>query len=320
MATLITGGAGFIGSQLAQRLTAEGETVVILDNFDPYYAVAVKRENIAALTAVAGGRAVVIEGDIRDTALLDEVFSAHKIDRVAHMAAMSGVRYSAERAALYTDVNTLGSVKLMDAARRFGVSTFVLSSTSQVYGELARMPFREDDASDRPLSPYAASKRAAEMFAHTFASLYGLNVTILRFFNAYGPNGRPDMMPLRAIDSIVHGKPISVYDNGMLRRDWTYIDDLVDGVVRALDRQLGYTIMNIGFGAPITLNAFLDIYEELIGKPAIRQSVPAPSTEVSITYCDNSRARDLLGFTPRVDIAEGLKRTWAWYCQRHHLD
>jgi UDP-glucuronate 4-epimerase len=311
MTTLITGGAGFIGSQLARRLIARGERVVLLDNFDPYYDPAVKRKNVESLHE----RAVLIEGDIRDKTLLDEIFATYPIERVAHMAAMSGVRYSAERGVLYADVNTTGSVNVMDAARRHGVSSFVLSSTSQVYGETARIPFQEDDATDRPLAPYPASKRAAEIFAHTYYQLFGLNVTVLRFFNVYGPNGRPDMMPLRVIDSIVNDKPITVFD-GDLKRDWTYIDDVLDGVSAALDQPLGYAILNIGCGAPITLDAFITTCETLIGKPALRQSTPTPPTEPRITYCDNRRARELIGFSPQIDITEGLARTWAWYQAR----
>jgi UDP-glucuronate 4-epimerase len=311
MTTLITGGAGFIGSQLARRLVMHGERVVLLDNFDPYYDPAIKRKNVEALDE----RAVLIEGDIRDKSLLDEIFATYPIERVAHMAAMSGVRYSAERGVLYADVNTTGSVNVMDAARRHGVSSFVLSSTSQVYGETARIPFQEDDTTDRPLAPYPASKRAAEIFAHTYYQLFGLNVTVLRFFNVYGPNGRPDMMPLKVIDSIVNDKPITVFD-GDLKRDWTYIDDVIDGVTAALDKPLGYTILNIGCGAPITLDAFISTCEKLIGKSAIRQPTPTPLTEPRITYCDNRRAHELIGFAPQIDITEGLARTWAWYQAR----
>jgi UDP-glucuronate 4-epimerase len=311
MATLITGGAGFIGSQLARRLIADGERVIVLDNFDPYYDVAVKREN-----AALGDQAVVVAGDIRDRALLDELFTTYPIRRVAHMAAMSGVRYSAERGVLYADVNTTGSVNVMDAARRYGVESFILSSTSQVYGQAARVPFREDDVTDLPLAPYPASKRAAEVFAHSYTQLFGLNVTVLRFFNVYGPAGRPDMMPLRVIDSLVHDKPITVFD-GDLKRDWTYIDDVIDGVIAALHQPLGYAILNIGCGAPITLDAFIATLETLIGKRAIRVPTPTPPTEPTITYCDNTRARERIGFIPRVDIAEGLARTWAWYRRRH---
>ncbi len=315
MATLITGGAGFIGSRLALRLIADGEPIVIIDNFDPYYDPQIKRENIAAL----GAAPVVIEGDIRDEALIERIFAEHPIQRVAHLAGMSGVRYSVDRGRLYADVNTGATVSLLDAARKHEVSVFVFGSTSSVYGNADRIPFVEDDAATYPLAPYPASKRAAELYAYTYYQLFGLNVNVLRFFNVYGPHGRPDMMPMRVIESILNSEPIQMWDGGDLQRDWTYIDDIIDGIVAALDRPQGYQIMNLGYGAPITFSQFVNIYEQLIGKAALRNSSPAPLSEPKITYCDNSRAVELLGFAPKVGIAEGLARTWAWYSQRYSI-
>jgi len=315
MTTLVTGGAGFIGSRLALRLLALGDEVVILDNFNDYYDPRIKRENIAAL----GDKPVVIEGDIRDEALVERVFTDYSITRVAHLAALANVRYSAERGRLYADVNTSAAVSLMDTARKHPVSVFVLGSTSSVYGNTTRIPFVEDDGAAQPLAPYPASKRAAEIFAYSYYQLFGLNVNVLRFFNVYGPHGRPDMMPMRVIDSILQAQPIKLFDGGDLQRDWTYIDDIVDGLVAALDRPMGYQIMNLGFGAPISLTEFIHIYEELIGKEAITEIVPAPLTEPKITYCDNTRARTLLGFNPQVTIADGLANTWNWYVQRYSV-
>ncbi len=315
MTTLITGGAGFIGSRLALRLLADHEPVVIVDNFNDYYDPAIKRGNITAL----GTDPVVIEGDIRDETTIEAVFADHAITRVAHLAAMANVRFSAERGRLYADVNTSATVSLLDAARRHDVAVFVLGSTSSVYGNTTQIPFVEDDAAAQPLAPYPASKRAAEIFAYTYHQLFGLNVNVLRFFNVYGPHGRPDMMPLRVIESILDDETITLYDGGALQRDWTYIDDIIDGIVAALERPLGYQIINLGYGAPITLSEFIRIYEELIGKPAITQVVAAPLTEPKITYCDNGRAAELLGFAPQVSISEGLARTWAWYRERYSI-
>ncbi|HEX2907815.1 MAG TPA: NAD-dependent epimerase/dehydratase family protein [Phototrophicaceae bacterium] len=315
MTTLITGGAGFIGSRLAAHLLECNQPVVILDNFDPYYDPAVKRANIAALN----NQAILIEGDIRDTALIDRLFSEQGITRVAHLAGLAGVRSSIENGALYADVNTTGSVNLMDAARRHNVSVFVQASTSSVYGQTTRVPFAEEDAPDLPLAPYPASKRAAELFGYSYHQLFGLNVTVLRFFNVYGPFGRPDMMPRRAIESILKGEVITMYDGGDLLRDWTYVEDLVGGVAAALDRPLGYSIINLGCGSPIALTEFIQIYERLIGKKAITKSAPAPLSEPRVTYCNNTRARELLGFNPQVQIEEGLARTWAWYQQHFGL-
>ncbi len=309
MTILITGGAGFIGSRLAAQLIGMGKPIVILDNFNDFYDPAIKRANVAAL----GDQARVIEGDIRDTALVTRIFSEYGITQVAHLAGLANVRKSIEYGDLYSDVNTTGSVNLMNIARKFPVSVFVQISTSSVYGQTTRIPFSEDDNPDRPLSPYPASKRAAELFAYTYFELHKLNVTVLRLFNVYGPNGRPDMMPLKTIDSILNDKVITVYDEGKLERDWTYVDDTVAGIIAALERPMGYQIINLGYGAPISLNEFIRIYEELIGKKALVEYAPAPASEPRITYCNNTRARERLGFNPQVKIDEGLARTWAWY-------
>lgn len=313
MTTLITGGAGFIGSQLAALLLEQGHPVVILDNFDPYYDPALKRDRIAALP----DDIPVIEGDIRNKTLVERLFVDYKITRVAHMAAMPNVRYSVERAPLYADVNTTGAVIVMDAARKHDVSSFVLASTSSVYGKTDRVPFVEDDTAIIPLAPYPASKRAAELFAYSFHNMFGLNVTALRFFNVYGPQGRPDMMPLRVIDAILTGETLNLYGGGSLKRDWTYIDDVVAGVAAALERPMGYSVINIGCGAPVGLTEFIEIYEQLIGTKALTKNVPTPSSEPLITYCDNTRARELLGFNPQVSLHDGLAQTWAWYQEKY---
>ncbi len=306
MATLITGGAGFIGSRLAIQLIKSGEEVIVLDNFDNYYDPEIKRDNVLEFN----NRARIIEGDIRDK---------YPINRVAHLAALAGVRNSIEDGSLYTEVNVVGSVNLMDIARKHEVGLFLQASTSSVYGQAKHIPFREEDAPDEPLAPYPATKRAAELLGYTYHHLFGLNVTVLRFFNVYGPNGRPDMMPIKAIDQILQQKPILVYDEGKLQRDWTYIDDIVDGIVAALNRPLGYMVFNLGHGSPLPLTDFISIYEQLIGKKAVTQPAPAPASEPRITYCDNRRARELLGFAPKVAIQEGLARTWTWYQKRYKL-
>jgi UDP-glucuronate 4-epimerase len=228
---------------------------------------------------------------------------------------MAGVRSSVDRGPYYAQVNTMGSVVLLNAARKHKVSVFVLGSTSSVYGQTSRVPFVEDDAADRPLAPYPASKRSAELYGYSYHQLFGLNVTALRFFNVYGPHGRPDMMPMKVIESILKEKPIQTFAGGSLQRDWTYIDDIVSGLVSALERPLGYEIINLGFGSPVTLSKFIQIYEQLIGKSAVTVDVPMPATEPTITYCDNSRARKLLDFAPQTPLEVGLKNTWEWYSQ-----
>lgn len=315
MTVLVTGGAGFIGSRLALRLLERGRRVIALDNFDPYYDVGVKKRNIDQLRQADGDRGLLtlLEADIRDRGALDDAFARYSITHVAHLAAMGGVRYSVERAALYADVNINGTIQVLEAARRHGAAQVVQASTSNVYGETARVPFQEDDPAVHPLAPYPASKRAAELFAYSTHHLHKLNITVLRFFNVYGPDGRPDMMPLKVLDAIVSGTPVTVYGDGSLSRDWTYIDDVVDGVEAALQTPLGFRILNIGCGRPIPLVDFIHIDERLVGRPALIERVPTPPTEVPITYCDNTLARELLGFAPKVDLETGLARTWAWY-------
>jgi UDP-glucuronate 4-epimerase len=311
LTTLITGGAGFVGSRLALSLRTQGERLILLDNFNNYYDPALKRKNVEAFAD--DPTVTVIEGDIRDQALVDRIVASHGVDRIAHLAAMAGVRMSVEQPHLYFDVNLTGSLNLMEAARKYDVKNFVQASTSSVYGETKRLPFVEEDSADRPLAPYPASKRAAEILAHSYHHLFKLNITCLRFFNVYGPNGRPDMMPLKVMQAITEGQPITLYDGGALGRDWTYIDDIVAGVIAALQRPLGYEVINLGFGAPITMTEFVDIVEELSSRKADRRNVPAPPSEPPLTFCDNSRARRLLGFNPQVPVLEGLTRTWEWY-------
>ncbi len=313
---LITGGAGFIGSHLAVSLAQEGRRVVVVDNFNDYYDPALKRANVRPLAD--NPLATIIEADVRDAARMETIVREHQVSRIVHLAAMANVRASVEQAPLYVAVNTLGTTNILEAARRNGVELVISASTSSVYGGDTPVPFAETAAADRPLAPYPASKRAAELIAHAYHNLFGLNVTVLRLFNVYGPRGRPDMMPLRTLEAIVKGRAITLFNGGQLKRDWTYIDDTVDGFRAALECPLGYEIINLGYGAPFTMTQFIDIMEELTGRKAIIQDVPAPASDPPITYCDNGKARRLLGFDPQVGLPEGLARTWAWY-QRERL-
>jgi len=316
MTILITGGAGFIGSRLALALRQRHERIVILDNFNDFYDPALKRANVATLANDPDVE--IIEGDIRDAALVDRLMQEHGITKIAHLAGMANVRKSIEDPRLYYDVNVIGSLTLMEAAKKYAIAQFVQASTSSVYGETNQVPFVESDAADRPLSPYPASKRAAEILGHSYFHLYGLNVTCLRFFNVYGPNGRPDMMPLRVTEALVKGTPITIFNKGEIHRDWTYIDDTVSGIIAALNTPLGYEVLNLGLGSPVSLNAFVDILEELTSRTLQRIDVPTPPSEPPITYCDNTRARTLLGFAPKVPLTEGLAHTWTWYRERYH--
>lgn len=313
MSILITGGAGFIGSHLAERLLSQGADVVAIDNFNDYYDPAIKRANAARLGQHPAF--TMIEGDIRDAQAVEDLVARHGVTRIAHLAAMAGVRESVRQPALYLAVNYTGTFNLLEAARRHNVTQFVLASTSSVYGATQQLPFVETDSADRPLAAYPASKRAAEMLGHTYVHLHGMNVTALRFFNVYGPAGRPDMMPMRVMNALLDGTEIPVFNGGDIHRDWTYIDDTVTGVIAALDRPLGYEVINLGVGGPISLNEFIETLEELSGRTLRRRDVPTPPSDPPITFCNNARARELLGFAPQTSVHDGLARTWEWFRQ-----
>lgn len=311
MTTLITGAAGFIGGHVAEALLQRGERVVAIDNFNDYYDPAIKHRNAARLAEYDSF--VMIEGDIRNVELVDRLFAEQDISRVAHLAAMAGVRASINQPRLYLDVNLTGTLNLLEAAKAASIEQFVLASTSSVYGNTKTLPFVETDTADRPLAAYPASKRAAELLAHAFHNLVGMNVTCLRFFNVYGPAGRPDMMPWRLMEATRTGQRIKLFNGGDIHRDWTYIEDTVDGLLSALDTPLGYEIINLGCGAPISLSDFVKLIEEYSGQSINTIAVPTPLSDPPITCCDNSKARELLGFAPSVDIREGLRRAWEWY-------
>ena len=313
MAVLVTGGAGFIGSHLARALLERGDSVVAIDNFNDYYDPAIKRQNAARLAEYPAF--TLVEADIRDAEAVDALFAVHDIRRVAHLAAMAGVRESVNQPHLYFEVNLTGTLNLLEAARCHSVDLFVLASTSSVYGETPRLPFEESDNADRPLAAYPASKRAAELLAHTYHHLHGIDITALRFFNVYGPAGRPDMMPMRVMNAVLDGSVIPIFNGGDIHRDWTYIDDTVSGVIAALDRPLGYEVINLGVGAPISLREFIDVIETLSGRRLNTRDVPTPPSDPPITYCNNAKARRLLDFNPQTRVHDGLAKTWAWFRQ-----
>jgi UDP-glucuronate 4-epimerase len=316
MSYLITGGAGFIGSHVAERLLQRGERVIILDNFNNYYDPAIKR---ASIERIKHKNLTVIEGDVRDAELIKKIFKDYGVRRVAHLAAMAGVRLSVYETPLYMDVNTTGSMNLFEAARDNEIEQFVFASTSSVYGTTKVLPFIETDTADRPLAAYPASKRAAEILAYTYHNLNQANYTVLRFFNVYGPAGRPDMMPMRLMHASQDNTEIKIFNGGDISRDWTYIDDTVEGVVAALDRPLGYEVINLGVGNPISLTDFVEIIEELSGKEIRKVTVDTPPSDPPITYCDNTKARELLGFNPKVSVQEGLAKTWDWFREFYNI-
>ncbi len=312
MKILVTGAAGFIGSNLAEKLAKRGNTVIGLDNFNDYYDPAKKRANAARLATYPNFR--MVEDDIRHRQAMFDLFAAEKFDAVAHLAAMAGVRNAVRHPDLYVQVNLNGTQNLMDAARAAEqMPNFVMASTSSVYGNTQQIPFVETDPCDRPLQPYAAAKRAAEMLGHAYHHLYGLNFTAVRFFTVYGPNGRPDMMAYLVAESVAKGTEIPLYDGGQMYRDWTYVDDITDGVVAALDTPLGYEIINLGRGEPTLLKEFVTLIETLGGRPANVIHKPRLAADFVKNEADISKARRLLGYNPKISVEEGVRRFWEWY-------
>lgn len=311
MKVLVTGGAGFIGSHVAERLLRRGDGVVALDNFNDFYSPARKRANAAILAAFPQAR--LVEADIRDAETLNALFASEKFERVVHIAAMANPRYSIQHPALYVDVNIIGTRNLLEAARLHGTPHFVFASSSSVYGRTDKIPFVETDSTDWPLAPYPATKKACEALLHAYHVAYGLKCRVLRFFSVYGPRGRPDMMPFHFTHCIARGEPITLFDQGRPQRDWTYIDDTVDGVLAALDAGFDYEIFNLGRGQPVVMREFVQVIETLIGRQAIIHDAPLPDTEPPITYSDTSKAARLLDYHPGVSLDEGLSRFWKWY-------
>jgi len=320
---LVTGGAGFIGSHVVQALLRRGDSVVVLDNFNPYYDVSRKRANLVDVAASAAnpGQLRMIEGDVRDRALIGQLFAEHVFDAVVHLAAMAGVRASIEDPGLYIDVNVVGTLALLDAsAGRIGPAratrpVFILASTSSVYGNTDQIPFVETDRCDRPLAPYAASKRAAELLGHTYHHLYGLNVTVTRFFTVYGPRGRPDMMAYKVADSIFLGREVPLFNGGQMYRDWTYVGDITAGILAAVDHPLGYEVLNLGRGQPVLLAEFVREIEARTGHKGNLVPAPAPDTDILSTHADTTKAERLLGYRPVVSVPEGVARFLDWYEQ-----
>lgn len=308
---LVTGAAGFIGSTLAGRLLAEGREVVGFDSLDPFYPVALKRRNLAPLEASAGFRFVC--ADLRDRGALDAVFAAGRFEGVVHLAALAGVRPSLERPAEYADVNVVGTAQLLDACVAAGVERVVFASSSSVYGERADgEPFRETDPVDRPISPYAATKRAGELLAHAVHHARGLRIVCARIFTAYGPRQRPDLAVRAFAERVLRDEPIPVFGDGKSQRDFTYVDDLVDGLVRALDSGLGFEILNLGAGRTVTVLEVVEVLEKALGRRARIQWLPRQTGDVSRTWANIGAAREQLGYAPRTSLEEGIARFVEW--------
>ena len=311
--TLVTGCAGFIGSHVTDRLLAAGDSVVGIDSFTDFYDPAIKRRNLDA--AHAHDAFTLIEADIRDRDAVRAAFADHGVTRVVHLAARAGVRPSIEDPAVYADVNLNGSVNLLDAAVKSSVTAFVFASSSSVYGNNDKVPFSEDDPVNFPISPYAATKRSGELIAHTFHHLHKLPVSCLRFFTVYGPRQRPDLAIGKFMRMIAGGQPIPVFGDGSTSRDYTFVDDIVDGVVAAIahtESSKRYDIFNLGSHRPIPLSELIAAIEHAVGSDAVIDRQPMQPGDVDRTYADVTKSERVLGYAPKVSLDTGLAAQWRW--------
>ena len=328
---LLTGCAGFIGFHTSKRLLQSGYEVVGLDNLSPLYNEGLKDARLAILSNLAGFQ--FVRGDIADIRCVRELFTQHRFGPVVHLAAQAGVRYSLENPHLYVQSNVVGFVNLIEEARKKQVSHFVFASSSSVYGANKKIPFAEKDNVDHPVSLYAATKKGNELIAHVYAHLYGLPVTGLRFFTVYGPWGRPDMAIFKFCKAILEGTPIEVYNNGHMSRDFTYIDDVVEGVLRTIEKlptsepdndessavSPKYRIYNIGNNQPVQLTKLIEIIEEKIGKKATIKWLPMQPGDVPVTYADIDALTNTVGYRPHTPIEEGVSRFVDWFRQYYKL-
>ena len=308
---LVTGGAGFIGSHLMDRLVEQGCAVICLDNFNDFYDPRLKRENVSGF--VNNPNVELVEGDIRDAALLDRVFAEMRPTEVVHLAAMAGVRPSVERPTLYQDVNGMGTLNLLEMSRKYGVENFVFGSSSSVYGLSSKVPFSPDDPVDCPISPYAATKRSGELMCRTYNHLYGLKVTCLRFFTVYGARQRPDLAIRKFTTLIDRGETVPVYGDGTFKRDYTYIDDVMDGVLKSLEMRFDFEIFNLGESETTETMQLVRLIEQALGKKAKVQHLPAQRGDMPITYADIEKSRRILGYDPKVKIEEGIPLFVDWF-------
>ncbi len=306
---IVTGGAGFIGSHLCEALLRKGHDVVALDNFDDFYDPAVKRRNLRE--AQESDQFTLIEGDIRDEGVVKEVVQPGT-HAIVHLAARAGVRPSIEDPLLYQDVNVRGTMVLLEACRSVESCKFIFASSSSVYGNRTEGPFRESDRVDDPISPYAATKKAGELLAHAYHHLFKFPVACLRFFTVFGPRQRPDLAIHKFARLILAGKPLPVFGDGSMRRDFTYVEDTVDGIIRAIDQCEGYHIYNLGNASPVSVSELVAALEKALGKKAMIETKPLQPGDVQQTHADVSLACRELGYKPKTDLQSGLAQFAAW--------
>ena len=312
---LVTGGAGFIGSHLAERLLAEGHKVICLDSFDSLYSPKMKWANIQSCILDPSFR--LVKGDIRNAELLRDVFETNSIGKVIHLAALAGVRPSLMTPQLYEDVNVQGTINLLQACRDFGVESFIFGSSSSVYGDSNKVPIDERAEAATPISPYAASKRAGELYCYTYSHLYDISVVCLRFFTVYGPRQRPEMAIHKFTRLIDEGKEVMMFGDGTSKRDYTYVSDIVNGIMNALDNRFRFEIFNFGRSEPVELSTLISLIERCLSKTANIRQVPQQPGDVTITFADVGKSRRMLGYDPKVNIEEGIEAFVHWY--KHNL-
>lgn len=304
---LITGGAGFIGSHLVEKLVKNKDYIVVLDNFGLYYEPEIKRKNLKILLTKPNFK--LITGDIRDSSLLKKIFSNYTPDSVVHLAAKVGVRNSLIYPREYADVNILGTINLLEMVRNNRVKNFIFSSSSSIYGSNKKLPFSEDDSVNDQLSPYAVSKRSAELYCEMYSSLYNIPITILRLFTVYGPRQRPDLAVSKFIRKITNNEEIEIYGDGTTTRDFIYIDDVIEGMFKVLDNPSAFEIINLGSSNPITINSLITYLEKIIGEKAKKKYLSFCKEDMRITHADIKKAKKLLNWEPTVDIKDGLQKT-----------
>ncbi len=320
MRILVTGGAGFIGSHLCERLLASGHDLIAIDNFNDFYDPALKRKNIdgvARCACDAGRDFILCEGDIRDAGFVDAVIGQEAPDAVIHLAAAAGVRPSILNPLLYEEVNVRGTMNLLEAANKAGVRPFIFASSSSVYGDNPKAPFSESDPVDNPISPYAATKKAGELICHTWHHLHRMNIACLRFFTVYGPRQRPDLAINKFTRLIDAGKPLPFYGDGTTSRDYTFIGDIIDGVEKALAwvcvDEPRYDIFNLGESRPVELRRLVTIIEEALGKKALIDRQPMQPGDVARTFADLAKSAAVLGYRPATTIEDGIRVFVEWY-------
>lgn len=312
MNVLVTGGAGFIGSHVCERLLGIGHAVWTYDDLNAFYEPAIKQQNLAALKA-AGGKFIFVEGDLTNRIALEALFRSVKFDQVIHLAARAGVRPSLQEPALYQRVNVEGTVNLLEAARATGVKKITIASSSSVYGVNAKVPFSENDPIFSAISPYAASKLACEALGHVYHHVYGMDIAMLRFFTVYGPRQRPDLAIHKFAQLINRGKPIPVFGDGSTARDYTYVSDTVAGVIACTEREFGFEVFNLGESQTVKLSYLIELLENALGKKAVIDRQPPQPGDVPITFANIAKAREKLGYDPQVKIEEGIPKFVDWF-------